>query len=736
MKNFLFPLLLLSTLQLIAATGDQTVISVHDSTEIVWYGNYDEIANLPDGSKEYQNITMDFTLGCSDGGCSHWDYTVNMSIGEYTGEIDSTISSIDTIGIMPVVLDTVWNTPFEVIEWYELGRMITPYGNYMDFGWTGNNYGFDDTWNKTWSYDVTMMEPLLHNNVPVRIKFSGWPQNGRGFSSKMQFTYTEGTPTRRVTNIQKIYGGGTYTNSTQFEQDILPSKNINVTANNADFRFIVTGHGQDGEFTPIKYRTLANNTLIREENIWRADCSENTLSPQGGTWVYNRANWCPGDDVEEHWFELSDYVSSGSFDLDVNFDDFTPTSGASYIISGYLFEYEEINRLYDATIDQIVTPNINSEAKNITTTGNPNNYDRYTTTICTNPKVMVKNLGKSTLTYCQIEYGVIGGIPFYYEWNGNLKYGESEEVNLPIMNWNGLNASNPEFYATTSFPNHLVDQFQFNDRKESSFDLPPVFDTGNLSFKMRTNNNPLENSYNVTAANGVVAINESVFTANGINTEQVALSDGCYKLEVYDLDTYFFSNEEGGDGLSWWVNTQNGLESSGYFEIFKTVGNTRLAYFNPDFGRKIEYDFMVGEALNEQTNPPTAPAEPAQEAIEEIVVNGITYYYMETSGLYFSSTNVGSSLEEVLSIKGNKTLNNNLNLYPNPSNNTVNILLSSKNAATAKMKIQNAMGQVIDSKEIILNETVQYDFSNKSKGLYFISFEVNNKKVTRKVTIL
>ena len=736
MKKLIFSLLIFSSIHVLGAIGDQTIVYVHDSTEITWYGNYDEITNLPDNSKEYQNITMDFTLGCSTGGCSHWDYTVRMSVGEYTGEIDSSIASIDTVTQTPLVLDTVWNTPFDVIDWFELGRMITPYGNYMDYAWGGNDYGFDETWNKTWSYDVTMMEPLLHGNVPIRIIFSGWPQAGRGFSANMKFIYTEGIPTRKVTNIQKIYAGGSYNNSTQFEQDIVPSKNVNVTANNADLRVIVSGHGQDGEFTPIKYSALANNTLIKEEDLWRNDCSENSLSPQGGTWIFNRANWCPGDAVEEHWFEYSNYVSSGNFDIDINFEDYSPTNGASYILSAYLFEYEQINRLYDATIDKIVTPNINSEHKTISTTGSPNNYERYTTTICTNPKVIIKNLGKSDLFYCQIEYGVIGGSPFYYEWIGNLKYGEFEEVSLPIMDWSGLNLTNPAFYAVTSFPNHLVDQFQHNDRKETSFELPKVFDTGNLSFKMRTNNKPLESSYKLTAANGVVILDENTFNASSINTESVTLADGCYKLEVFDLDTEFFNNEEGGDGLSWWVNTQNNLESSGYFEILRTAGNSRLVYFNPDFGRKIDYDFMVGEALNEQTNAPTPPAIPTQEAVEEIIINGEIIYYMATTGLYFSSTNVGTTLESVLSIEGNNQLNHNLEIYPNPSSNLVNILFTHKNAGIAKMEIQNAMGQLIAAKDILFNEKNQYDFSNQAKGLYFISFEVNKEKITRKITIL
>lgn len=31
-----------------------------------------------------------------------------------------------------------------------------------------------------------------------------------------------------------------------------------------------------------------------QHNLWRNDCSYNPCSPQGGTWYYDRAGWCPG----------------------------------------------------------------------------------------------------------------------------------------------------------------------------------------------------------------------------------------------------------------------------------------------------------------------------------------------------------------------------------------------------------------------------------------------------------
>lgn len=718
-----------------AASGDVTMVNSHNGTQLTWYGGYAEDTEFPDETKEYQQILMDFTLGCSTGGCSHWDYTVQVQVGDFTGEYDTVFAGYDTVFFNPIYLDTLYEAR-PIYEWYELGRMITPYGNYMDYAWNSNKHGFDETWEKTWTYDVTMMEPLLHGDRPVRVHFSGWPQSGRGFSARVDFRYIEGVPSKRVTNIQKVYNGGSYNNSAQFETDVVPAKSVSIDAPYADLRMIITGHGQDGEFTPVSYRVNADGNQIGEKLLWRGDCSENPLSPQGGTWIYNRANWCPGDDVEEHWFEMSDYVQNGTLDIDVDFDNYNPSNGASYTISGYIFEYRKVQRLYDVTVDKIVTPSVESEAKNITSSTNSTSvFDRYSTTICTNPVVRIKNLGNKDLTYCQIEYGVIGGSPFYFEWEGNLQYGATEDVPLPLIDWSGLDTSNPEFYAEVSYPNQLVDQFPHNNRMESAFMLPNVFDNGDLSFNLRANNKPQENSYFLFSSDGDTLLAESSFSANATNLKDVTLQDGCYKLLVYDFDTYFFSNNDfGGDGLGYWVNTQNNLETAGYFEIRQTGGG-RLLYFDPDFGHKIHYEFMVGQKLHEQSNPPQPNAEPDHATVEEVTIDGVNYYHMPDSGLYFTEVGVGESPEEALSIKEDSEAAAIVNVFPNPNNGLMQININYKGLGYAQMRVLNVVGKLIDTERVPLNTNVQYNLGSQASGIYFLQFEIEGEVVTRKVSV-
>ena len=59
-----------------------------------------------------------------------------------------------------------------------------------------------------------------------------------------------------------------------------------------------SGHGQAGEFTPnISYTAKVNGNLVGGNPIWKDDCGFNAIWPQGGTWIFDRANWCPGEAV-------------------------------------------------------------------------------------------------------------------------------------------------------------------------------------------------------------------------------------------------------------------------------------------------------------------------------------------------------------------------------------------------------------------------------------------------------
>lgn len=92
-----------------------------------------------------------------------------------------------------------------------------------------------------------------------------------------------------------------YSNSSQFETNQAPAKAVAILPNakSASFQFTSSGHGGDNninaaEFNEESADVLWNKTKIGRMHLWRDDCGKNPIYPQGGTWIYNRANWAPG----------------------------------------------------------------------------------------------------------------------------------------------------------------------------------------------------------------------------------------------------------------------------------------------------------------------------------------------------------------------------------------------------------------------------------------------------------
>ncbi|MDZ7848776.1 MAG: peptide-N-glycosidase F-related protein [Owenweeksia sp.] len=100
---------------------------------------------------------------------------------------------------------------------------------------------------------------------------------------------------------------------------------------------------------------------ILSQAIWRDDCGLNPIWPQAGTWLFDRANWCPGDKSLYRTHDLSGYLSGNSMDVDVDLEAYSYTvpageSPASYNYSVQLIQYAPPNHLNDVELERILTP--------------------------------------------------------------------------------------------------------------------------------------------------------------------------------------------------------------------------------------------------------------------------------------------------------------------------------------------------------------------------------------------
>jgi hypothetical protein len=696
-------------------SGNQIDVQAHQFVNLFAQNRIVEYANFPDESISYQNVNMIVTMGCMNGdSCSHWDYDLDVYVGDSTGVMDSTLVSIDSTDMNPALWDTTWNV-FEVIEWHELGRYVTPYGNYMNW----NQEGFDGAWEHYLSYDVTDFSPMLRGNTPIRVYFHGWQE---GFRISVDFEITEGNPTRDVVSIENIYRGGGYSSFAQFDTERTPAKQVSIpaAADEAKLRVIVTGHGQSGEFTPITYTVKANGTTVKVEDIWRDDCDKLAISPQGGTWLLGRANWCPGDAVEVHEFELSEYIQgSGAnqyIDLDIDFENYSPPAAASYSLSAQMITYDSYRRDYDVLIDEIIAPTAND------------NFTRFNP-VCDKPMVRIKNYGIQELTYCEIAYWVDHTTKYYFDWNGSLKSGETADVELPSMNWANLDVSNLEFFASVNWPNNFPDQFVHNNEKSTLFEIPAVYNTNALRVRFRTNNKPEENAFTLVASDGTIVANETTFNASTFNTYDYNLTDGCYTFEMTD----YGNDWEAGDGLSWWFNTQNNIETSGYVEFRNGANNQIIQSFTRDFGASLRWSFLINSDLQMLTgsststqsfHPETTPyTSPSGEDFLQVYD---TIWISEDKIVIGDNAPVG--IEESIDEYG-------IEVFPNPTNGKVSLLVVSSDNKDIPVQLFDLMGQQIDAITLKSNNPQSYDLGELSEGFYLFSFTIDGTKISKKISI-
>jgi len=450
-----------------------------------------------------------------------------------------------------------YGTPFEIINKWELGRFITPYGNGLSLG---------NGW--TWIYDVSDFVHLLKDTLTI---------HAGNFQEllDLKFAFIEGVPSRDVLSLQNVWQGN-FSLST-FDNNVVAKTYVIDTASKMiKLRTTLTGHGMGSthncaEFCPNMHKLKVNGSLAREWQILQS-CASNPLYPQGGTWLYDRAAWCPGMKATMQEFELDTAIHNQQLTIDYDID-YDPDG--NYVTESQLVTYTAPNFQTDAALAEIIAPN---------------KYEMHTrfNPICGKPIIKIKNNGSNPLSSLQIEYGFANGIIYNWQWNGLLKYLETSEIELPTPDWSAVTDNSSSFWAKVKNPNNSTDQYPYNDRLEVQFNVVNVYTYNNLQFYFATNHAPDETTWKLMDQNGaIIAENDTSMTANTIYTRQVQLADGCYKLTISD---------SGDDGLKFWNNMPPyGNGTAGMAVLKRSFGTSYvpLYTFQADFGREISHSFII-----------------------------------------------------------------------------------------------------------------------------------------------
>lgn len=518
---------------ILLATGFQSFSKNGDTLKITTFtfgSPQDSVFLFPSDTVKFERILMRYTLKCNpkqSPACGEWDYL--------------TYTYLYKDGIR-----------------YELARYITPYGNGLSLG---------DGW--TWTFDVSDYRTLLADSV--RLQAGNWQE-----LLQMEFWMIKGTPPRDILGIANLTGGNF--NYGVIEDPIeskLTAKSVEIPANaqGARLKSRITGHGfGDGtencaEFCAKKHFFKVNGTQRFEKLVWRDNCGVNPLYPQGGTWVYNRANWCPGAEVWTYDFELTPYIKAGetvSIDHDVQADYEWNGQGTTpyYAIEDQVVFYGAPNFRTDAAIVDVIAPSDNQMYARM----NP---------VCSQPIVRIRNTGHTQLTSLTIFYGM-GWDKSKFEWTGELDFMEEVEVKLGDFQWN----TSGIFEVLITSPNGVLDEYAPNNTFTTKTTAPQLFPE-KIIVEVKTNTLPDETSYTLTDASGKTILSRSGLAANTTYRDTLTLPTGCYEFRLKDA---------GNDGLKWWANTAQG---TGFARIKKDNGSI-IKNFNTDFGSEIFQPFSVG----------------------------------------------------------------------------------------------------------------------------------------------
>lgn len=543
MKSLLSLIITLITLYPAYSQSITTNIVTHNKVTIVTNpkkgeNSFTQWGVFPLEAKEVRKITMKVTLAYpTDRAIAHWDYMDRIKILRKGGAKGENIN-------------------------YEIGRMLTPYGS-----------NFKEDWSYTWKVDVTDFGAFLRDSVEIEYIHSGYESPDLGWDLTIDFEFLFGPVIADFISVKKLWDGGfQYGNPDNDIENHLDERQITRKEGSSFGRFRIqhTGHGMDrpngcSEFCSRWREVVFDGKVVDHRDMWK-DCGDNPLYPQGGTWIYDRAYWCPGDLQVPDIIDVPLTKPVHTIDLDMKPFTANNINQPKEQITSYLFQFAGPNHKNDVAIEEIIAPN------------NVDNYNRYNPTGF-NPLIKIRNLGKKGLKSLTIKYRTVGFEEKTYKWKGSLKFYETAIITLPgVIDANpGLNT----FSVELTKPNRAKDEWKDDNKLESEFnDIPTIPSVIVVDFM--TNNKPEDNSLFI-----VNSANDTIYSK--FSDELEPATKYADTLKLAEDNYYLMLNDTTGDGLEFWFEAQ-----SGYGRLrLKDINGNLIHLFESDCGNGQFYGFRA-----------------------------------------------------------------------------------------------------------------------------------------------
>lgn len=535
-KLILFISIILNVTFLFSAIGDTLVVQTFTFADIE---KRRDVFDFPDDDRSWEKIFMHRTLKCDEQTkqdsfpCGEWDYSTFTLLHIPKGD---------------------------TTEIFELENYVTPYGMGIDLngecGWT-------------YIYDVTDYAPLLKGKVDIS---SGNQQE----LLDMKFIFIEGTPPRDVVSVENVYDWGSYKYEHIATDSLLKPQEIVLDKNASAYKLLarISGHGHQGprnccEWDRKTHTYSVNGYVLDRWLIWK-NCGDNPIYPQGGTWQFDRAGWCPGTPVDTYELEISDFFQPGDtlmLDYEIEMYRDNGEKDGMFRQCHQLISYGKPNFETNAEIYDIITPS------------DKDGYSRKNP-IIKDPEIIIRNSGSHTLKSLIINYGLKGGRPYSYIWNGNLEFTEQEHVILPNIDWKDF--SNTTFQVIISDPNGTIDEYPYNNKMTSTIVVPDLLPSKfTIHIEVQGLGRAKENAFYLINSVGTVILKKESFEDNEVYKKLVNLEPGLYELKIID-------RREDGMIRQWWYGSSKP-------ELVGKNGKIELLDIDGKLLKKLKYDFAESE---------------------------------------------------------------------------------------------------------------------------------------------
>lgn len=257
---------------------------------------------LPDNVEEFQQILMDIQLDCPFTGCDPWDQPAKIS----------------------VIKDG---------KSFEVARFITPYGKGCG----------------PWTVDITDFKSILTGGTTFESYIQVWGNSG--WLLDVSLRYVDGRDSLPYQKLTALWNTDNWVYGDPAISYDLPAQTQTLTANTqaSKVRMTISGHGQGNtdnaaEFSPRVHQFFINDQADSSHSLWKADCAQNTCDNQAGTWLFARAGWCPGQEVQPFELSLDQATQAGqALKIDYELEAYTNLLNTGYDGAGHTEPHYKIH---------------------------------------------------------------------------------------------------------------------------------------------------------------------------------------------------------------------------------------------------------------------------------------------------------------------------------------------------------------------------------------------------------